>query len=275
MAMTFSLHESIEPNSAFDYPETVFAYRNEEPVKEEFHILRDKLTMPEPDGLVQRPRLEKLLDSSASQFPATLICGRAGTGKTAIAASFAASQTKAFWYSVESTDTDWPVFSRYFSAALSGKTFGEHHEIDLHAADDPIAQRDIARFLVNRFSNAYSGQSNAKSLVVLDDIHHVFDAAWFDDFFNLLLYSLPPETHLLLTCRSKPPGPLWRLRSKQMLNVLDEKIIAFNADETAGLYKTLGLGSAAAKQAHMQCFGRVSKLLKAADQSSAKLSPSS
>lgn len=273
--MTFSLHESIEPNAAFDYPETVFAYKHEEPVKEEFHILQDKLEKPGADGLVARPRLDKLLENSASQFPATLICGRAGTGKTAIAASFAASQESSFWYSVESTDTEWPVFSRYFSAALSGKTFGEHQEIDLHAADEPIAQKDIARFLVNRFSNAYAGPSAGRALVVLDDIHHVFDAAWFDDFFNLLLYSLPPDTHLLLTCRSKPPGPLWRLRSKQMLNVLDEKIIAFNSDETAALYKKLGVPAAKAKQANEQCFGRVSKLLTFADKSSAILPSSS
>jgi LuxR family maltose regulon positive regulatory protein len=271
MAMTFSLHESIEPNSAFDYPEAVYAYRQEDPVRDEFHILRAKLKRPEVDAVVARPRIDTLLRSSTEQFPATLISGRAGTGKTAIAAGFAASQKNVFWYSVESTDADWTVFSRYFSAALSGKVFGEHQEIDLHAADAEIAEREIARFLVNRFSNAYAGTSAGPALIVLDDIHHVFDASWFDDFFNLLLYSLPPYTHLMLTCRSKPPGPLWRLRSKQMLNVLDEKVIAFNAAETEELYKKLGLNGSAAKQAHKQCFGRVSKLLKYADESSAML----
>jgi ATP/maltotriose-dependent transcriptional regulator MalT len=275
MAMTFSLHESIQPNSAFDYPETVYSYRNEDTVKEEFHILRDKLKRPKMDGLLSRPRLDTILSNSIEQFPATMICGRAGTGKTAIAAMFAAREKNVFWYSVESTDIDWPVFSRYFSAALSGQVFGEHQEIDLHAADDVIAQRDIARFLVNRFSNAYAGASSGRSLIVLDDVHHVFDAAWFDDFFNLLLHSLPPDTHLMLTCRSKPPGPLWRLRSKQMLNVVDEKIIAFNADETAALYKKFGLRRAMAKRAHEQCFGRVSKLLKFVDESSVQLSSSS
>jgi len=259
--MTFSLHESIQPNSAFDYPEVVSSYGNEEPVKDEFHILREKLEMPESNGVIARPRIDKILTSSLTQFPATLVCGRAGTGKTAIAASFAEAQKNVFWYSVESTDVEWPVFSRYFSAALSGKIFGEHQEIDLHAGDEIIAQREVARFLVNRFSNAYATPSSGHSLIVLDDIHHLFDATWFDDFFNLLLYSLPPDVHLLLTCRSKPPGPLWRLRSKQMLNVLDEKVIAFNAEETEQLYKKLGLNGSSAKEAHKHCFGRISKLL--------------
>src|SRR5438876_7203576 len=220
MAMTFSLHESIQPNAAFDYPEIVSAYGDEEPVKDEFHILREKLKTPSNNGVIDRPRIDTILDNSLAQFPATLICGRAGTGKTAIAAGFAAGRKNVFWYSVESTDVEWPIFSRYFSAALSGKVFGEHQEIDLHAAEDTIAQREVARFLVNRFSNAYAGPSAGPALIVLDDIHHLFDAPWFDDFFNLLLYSLPPDTHLLLICRSKPPGPLWRLRSKPMLNVL-------------------------------------------------------
>ena len=274
MAMTFSLHESIEPNGAFDYPEILYGYSNEEPVKEEFYILRDKLQTPKATGLVGRPRLETILSNSMAQFPATLICGRAGTGKTSIASRFAATQKNAFWYSIDSTDIEWPVFSRYFSAALSGKTFGEHHEIDLHSAEDSIAQREIARFLVNRFSAAYAGSSTGPSLIVLDDIHHLFDAAWFDDFFNLPLYSLPPDVHLLLTCRSKPPGPLWRLRSKQMLNVVDEKIIAFNAEETVQLYKKLGLNALTAKEAQKNCFGRVSKLLRYADDQSTILPPS-
>ena len=272
MAMTFSLHESIQPNAVLDYPETASLYRQEEPVRDEFHILSEKLEMPEFDAMMARPRLDTILTNSMTQFPSTLICGRAGTGKTAIAAAFAAKQDNVFWYSVESTDAEWPAFSRYFSAALSGKIFGEHHEIDTRGADEPIAQREIARFLVNRFSNAYSGPKNGPALVVLDDIHHLFDARWFDDFFNLLLYSLPPETHLVLTCRSKPPGPLWRLRSKQMLNVLDEKVIAFDATETEELYKMLGVSGSKAKHAHEQCFGRVSKLLKHAAESSVDLS---
>lgn len=274
MAMTFSLHESIQPNSAFEYPETVSAYGSEEPVKDEFHILREKLKTPPYKGVVRRGRIDAILNNSLAQFPATLICGRAGTGKTAIAAAFAAGHKNVSWYSVESTDADWPVFSRYFSAALAGKTFGEHQEIDLHAPEDAVHQRDVARFLVNRFSNAYAGSSNGPALIVLDDIHHLFDAPWFDDFFNLLLYSLPPEVHLMLVCRSKPPGPLWRLRSKQMLNVLDEKVIAFNADETELLFKKLGITPLIAKEAHRNCFGRVSKLLTYAGDRSTILSPS-
>ena len=101
-------------------------------------------------------------------------------------------------------------------------------------------------------------------MIVLDDIHHLFDAHWFGDFFNLLLYSLPAGSHLLMLCRSRPPGPVWRLRSKQMLNVLDEKVIAFDLEETRVLFERLGLPASDAERAHRDSFGRVAKLIRSA-----------
>ena len=96
--------------------------------------------------------------------------------------------------------------------------------------------------------------------MVLDDIQHLFDADWFNDFFTLLLHSLPPDVHLLMLCRSKPPLPLWRLRSKQRLNVIDEKLLAFSPDEAERLYKIHGLPGDVAKKVHRASYGRASKL---------------
>lgn len=235
------------------FDQTSFAHRVVKADREEFHILRDKVSMPLPEKLIDRPRLNSILKKSQHQFPATLITGRAGTGKTALAASFAAQKKKVSWYSVGSTDIAWPVFSNYLSASLIG-TEGRPPVKTASTA----SQNEIARFLVTHFSRT---QARDGSLIVLDDIHHIFDAYWFEDFFNLLLYSLQPEAHLILLCRSKPPAPLWRLRSKQMLNVLDEKVIAFNLAETEALFRALGLSASHAADAHRECFGRVSKML--------------
>ncbi len=263
MTMTLSIHDSIAPSAAFESSDPRINYRDErdQMTGEEFHILREKLKIPTAGGLIERQRINALLDKSIGQFPATLISGRAGTGKTVAAANFAAGRQNVSWYSVESTDVDWPVFSRYFSASLSGDVFGAANTNGSHLTNKEASQTEIARFLINRFSQAYVGPSSGASLIVLDDIHHIFDAEWFEDFFTLLLYSLPPDTHLLLLCRSRPPSPLWRLRSKQMLNLLDEKVIAFNRAETEDLFSALGLSTPIAQLAQRECFGRVSKLL--------------
>jgi hypothetical protein len=69
-----------------------------------------------------------------------------------------------------------------------------------------------------------------------------------------------------MLCRSKPPGPLWRLRSKQMLNVIDEKVIEFKLSETEDLFKRYGLSEALACAAHRPCYGRVARLIQFAEQ---------
>jgi ATP/maltotriose-dependent transcriptional regulator MalT len=102
------------------------------------------------------------------------------------------------------------------------------------------------------------------ALIVLDDLHHIFDAEWFGEFFKLLLYSLPMNAHVLLLCRSKPPSPLWRLRSKQVLNVIDEDQLAFTTDETAQLFQAYGCREVGPEAARIESFGRAARLVEMA-----------
>lgn len=261
MTMTFSLHESIGPDGAVGRIEQ--AGFNSKPTLgaagDRFPILREKLRIPATGDLVERPRIDALLEKSRAQFPATLVSGRSGTGKTVLAASFARGVENVSWYSVEATDIEWPVFARYFTAALRETGRAMAIREGENGAEN-VTEAEIARFLLRAFSTTQPA-ADEPSLIVLDDIHHLFDAPWFGDFFNLLLYSLPPETHLLLLCRSRPPGPLWRLRSKQMLNVLDEKVIAFTITETQSLFASLDKASSGTERAHRDSFGRVSRLL--------------
>lgn len=266
MTMTLSLHDSITPNGTSEHLDYIGQSEPDRPMldnveRDEFHLLRGKLEVPNCERLVERPRINALLDKAVDHFPATLILGRAGTGKTAIAAALAARTPDVFWYTVESTDIELSKFSMYFSAALSGSPGNGICETTPYADKKDVGKDDLALFLLRSFARIYSAGNGRPSLIVLDDVHHIFDAGWFESFFNLLLYSLPSETHLLLLSRSKPPGPLWRLRSKQMLNVLDEKVIAFNLEETESLFHSLSLPKSSAVEANQSCFGRVSKLL--------------
>ena len=262
MTMTFFVHNSIGPYTSVESSEIGFPLlsRTAEKTKQDMHILEYKIKTPDSGSLVERTRIDSLLTRSVSQFPATLVCGRAGTGKTAIAEHFSSKFSRVSWYSVESTDTPWPVFSKYFSASFHGPEDPICHEVG-SSTDVNVDQREIAKFLGRNFNRFNTDNDGEKTLIVLDDIHHLFDAPWFNNFFNLVIHSLPAAAHLLLLCRSKPPSPLWRLRSKQMLNVLDEKVIAFNASETEELLESMALPALRVKDIQRQAFGRVSKIL--------------
>ena len=66
----------------------------------------------------------------------------------------------------------------------------------------------------------YDLERQAEPLVlVIDDLHLIYDADWVAPFFYRLLLLLPAETHMLILARELPPAPMWRLRSKQRLFV--------------------------------------------------------
>ena len=223
------------------------------------HVLTEKLEIPSCDGLIERPRLIEKLERSLSQFAATLVSGRAGTGKTSIAATYARTRQTIAWFTVESSDVDWNVFATYLTASVLRAVGSKRAACDaLPRGSSPAA---MAGFLFNLVSELETAKTDRRPLLVLDGIHHLFDASWFGEFFTILQPSLSETADLLLLCRSKPPNPLWRLRSKQQLDVIDEKTLAFDCEETMLLLKQDGRSQIEAARIHAETFGRVSKLI--------------
>jgi ATP/maltotriose-dependent transcriptional regulator MalT len=97
-------------------------------------------------------------------------------------------------------------------------------------------------------------------LIVIDDLHLIYDAEWVVPFFRRLLPLLPADAHMLITGRSLPPAPLWRLRSKQMLCVIEETELAFTLPEAVKLFESYGLTDAHAAVALEHTHGRASTL---------------
>jgi LuxR family maltose regulon positive regulatory protein len=225
------------------------------------HILKEKLEIPRCAGLIERPRLIEKLDRSLSRFAATLVSGRAGTGKTSIAAAYARTRKRVAWFTVESSDIDWNVFTSYLAASVQ-RVVGSKKSIrdSLPAATSP-SPTAMAVFFLNMVSELETAEKDSRPLLVLDGIHHLFDADWFGGLFSILQPSLSRTADLLLLCRSKPPYPLWRLRSKQQLDVIDEKTLSFDRVETISLLKQVGRSQTEAVRIHAETFGRISKLL--------------
>lgn len=262
MTMTFSLHENFQFNGVETCNEVASASLNRsfQSFRNEFHLFAEKLRAPKFKNLIKRPRLQEVLTKSCAQFGATLITGRTGTGKTVLASQYAAKYKNVAWLSVDSADADWKVFSAYFSAALSGApTCGKVEKAAF--ADSKPNPSEIANFVENLLAQFCAAAVEAPNLIVLDDAHYIFDCEWFGVFFNSLLYSLAANTHLLILSRGTPSLPLWRLRSKQVLGVVDEKLLAFDLSETKKLFKKHNLSAEFAAQSHAKTFGRISRLM--------------
>jgi LuxR family transcriptional regulator, maltose regulon positive regulatory protein len=259
--MSFILQDHFDATEIYSpsTPATSTAPSNGE--RDGVHILKEKLEIPHCEGLIERPRLIEKLERSLGRFALTLVSGRAGTGKTSIGAAYARTRKTTAWFTVESSDVEWNVFASYLTASVrravgSKKAVGDSLP---HVTDSSPAA--MATFLLNLASELETAQTDCRPLLVLDGIHHLFDADWFAEFFNILQPSLSGSADLLLLCRSKPPNPLWRLRSKQQLDVIDEKTLAFDRDETMLLLDQVGRSQTEAARIHAETFGRVSKLL--------------
>jgi ATP/maltotriose-dependent transcriptional regulator MalT len=97
-------------------------------------------------------------------------------------------------------------------------------------------------------------------LIALDDLHLVYDAEWVAPFFSRFSPLLPAEAHLIIIGRIQPPAPLWRMRSKQTLSIIDESALDFTLDETAMLLESYGLDQSAASEVFRESRGRASRV---------------
>lgn len=259
MTMSISFHENL------DYSETSISYddvstagtttaKNFAPKADEIHLFTEKFRVPALSNHLSRPRLNELLTKFSEQIGATMITGRAGTGKTTLAADFAQNYESVAWFRVESSDVNWNVFARYFAESFPQTNLKT--EINRENSNET----EIAAFVENLFLRLAESDVSKPVLLVLDDVHYIFDAPWFADFFNALLYTLNPNTHLVLLARSSPAFPLWRLRSKQVLGVIDEELLLFNREEARKFLETYCLNEKTGQEIFKKSFGRIGKL---------------
>ncbi|HXI61692.1 MAG TPA: AAA family ATPase [Pyrinomonadaceae bacterium] len=224
------------------------------------HFIHEKIAIPSVAPRTSRPRLLKLLTGNLNSANATIINGRAGSGKSVLATDFARHVGRAVaWYKVEAADNDLRVFCEYLAAAVRR----QRPSIDAKKALLELikaVESDRAELLAEAFVFQLSETRAEPLLIVIEDLHQVYDGDWVVPFFRRLLPLLPADVHVLITCRSLPPTPLWRMRSKQMLRVLDESELAFTLEEAIALFDTYGLSEKHARAAWNETNGRAATI---------------
>jgi LuxR family maltose regulon positive regulatory protein len=222
-------------------------------------VIPDKVTVPLQDPRVSRPRLLRMLGEGLDSCAATVITGRAGAGKTMLAKEFVRScGRRAAWYTVETPDGELPIFFRYLVESVGRQRPGFGRALLSHFAGSPGSE-DIPN-LAEAFLYELQECRGEPLMLVVDDLHLIYDAEWVVPFFSRLLPLLPPEAHMLLIGRSLPPTPVWRMRSKQTLCLVEEAALAFDTQEAAELFAVYGLAGRDARAALEQTRGRAAAL---------------
>jgi LuxR family maltose regulon positive regulatory protein len=223
-------------------------------------LILDKITMPADAPRVSRPRLLEVLTESVDCCNSTVIAGRTGAGKTLLTLDFAGHcRRRVAWYKVDAPEVEMQAFLQYLVASVRGQHpgFGRRTLALLSAgATGPDAVM-VAESFVYEMTML---EASEPLLFVVDDLHLIYDAEWVVPFFARLLPLLPAETHMILIGRTLPPAPLWRMRSKQTLRVIEEQALAFTHAEAEELFASYNLPPKLAAQALAETWGRAAAL---------------
>jgi len=224
-------------------------------------LLTTKLYVPRARAdLVSRQRLLARLRGPTA-LPAvhklTLISAPAGFGKTTLLSEWAATcDHPVAWVSLDEGDNDPIRFWSYVIAALGSipaladaeigrAVFSRLGAFPLANGQDAALDESLLAELINEIAAVpHAGHGHAFSLV-LDDFH-LITASEIHRGLVFLLDHLPPQMHLVISCRADPPWPLARMRVRGELVELRTRELRFTAKETqAFLNATMQLPLAA------------------------------
>lgn len=179
-----------------------------------------------PHNAIARPRLVERLERGMG-YPLTLIAAPAGSGKTTLLAQWAAQQARPLaWLSLDAGDRAPIRALARLATALK----------PLQPNVEPAIVPDIEQVLVALLNGLAQVPSDV--VVVLDNCHEV-EGSPLDEAAGRLLDYLPPQVHLVVAGRHRPPWPLGRLRARSQLLEMSAAELCFPQEETAALIQAL------------------------------------
>ncbi|WP_412520857.1 LuxR C-terminal-related transcriptional regulator [Actinomadura madurae] len=197
----------------------------------EVPLLGSKLQPPAPPpGLVERPRLGRVLDT-ARQHPMTLVNAPPGWGKSVLLSWWTrATDFRVGWFGIE--DGDDPRFWCYLRAVLiSTGGFAGHA---LPSPDEMRHEEFLPRLA------AELAELRDPVGIVLDDFHRIRDPRVLKGL-EYLVQHAGRALRVVIVTRGGPGPPLARLRLAGAVTVLEAAELSFTMPETVELLAALGL----------------------------------
>ncbi|HLN60675.1 MAG TPA: hypothetical protein VK464_03915, partial [Symbiobacteriaceae bacterium] len=204
----------------------------------EDQVLHAKLLPPRPRRhILPRARLlARLLE--ALDVPLTILQAGPGYGKTTALAGFLAGQpARVVWYAIGDGDADPLPFLLHliYAVRTQNPLIGEKALSILQEGQGPNRPWHLA---VEALINDMVFSSQPETLLVLDDFHLVDQVPQVLAVVEHLVEHLPPQVHLLLASRRRPPLaglPKWRARAEVL--ELGEADLTFTPDEVQALFQ--------------------------------------
>jgi len=206
-----------------------------------------KITPPRLIQVLDRPRLIQRLEQNQDK-KLILILGQAAQGKSTLAASYA-QRTKipSAWINLSPDEAD-PV--NFFHVLVQAC----HHalpQVDLTALFNYPAfsmgpREEIP--LYREWANAVYERITAPIRIFLDGLDRLAPDALSYRFLQVLVENVPFDISLIMLSREVPPLEIQRLKISRQALVLDNKELAFRADEVKAFFRDTRGISFTAKQ---------------------------
>jgi ATP/maltotriose-dependent transcriptional regulator MalT len=196
-------------------------------------FIESKLRPPDlRPSRIKRERLIERLNSNLD-LSASFVCAGPGWGKTTVAAEFLnRTDRAAVWYDLDSSDADIALFFQYLVQAVRqvAPDFGRS-TLDMLRSGAGTRPEQLADLFLYELSEAFEQEL----IIVLDNIHHAFAADWSAAVLYRILPLLPENIHLIMLARVAPLFTFSRLRSKQSMDQIDDRALAFTRAEATEL----------------------------------------
>jgi len=199
-------------------------------------LVRSKLLVPSPAGLLHRPRLCRAIEQGL-ECKLTLLSAPAGYGKTSALVDFAQhSPVEVCWYTADERDRDLGTFIEYLVGSIRERFpgFGERTLAALAALAGGLLRdpTGIVGELVNEMIEV-----GAPFVVVVDNYEALDGAFGLRRFIHRLLEVLPSNCHLMLGSRVLPDVPITQLVAKRQLVGLTAQHLRFDPQEVRDLLR--------------------------------------
>jgi LuxR family maltose regulon positive regulatory protein len=197
-------------------------------------LVRSKLLIPRPSGLLHRPRLCASIERGL-ECKLTMVCAPAGYGKTSALVDFAQhSPIPVCWYTADERDRDLVMFIGYLVDAIRERLsgFGKRTRAALASLSGDLLHdpAGIVGQLVNEMLEIAS-----PFVVVVDNYEALEGAFGIRAFVHRLLEVLPSNCHLMLGSRVLADVPVTRLVAKRQLVGLTAHDLRFTSQEIQDL----------------------------------------